>query len=156
MICKHNSTKLNGFKYCYVSQTICSISSFVDIIRRKHKLWINDVLFLVWKIRFYIKLQPFKFLLIQERKSLSSVRCETDLSLVDSSSELTSFLASSFCVPPTQTPIPNSYSFSSSPHTKRNVSLFLPPNWRPCVYIFLFLEHSPITILSTLTNSIKH
>ena len=26
---------------------LCCISSFVDIIRRKHKLWINDVLFLV-------------------------------------------------------------------------------------------------------------
>ena len=34
----------------------------------------------------------------------------------------------SFFEPATKTTTPNSYSFSLSPHTKRNGSLFLPPN----------------------------
>ena len=77
---------------------------------------------------------------ISATKSVFNVtsRSKTDSSLVDSSSELTSFLAFSFCVPATKTPIPNSYSFSSSPHTKRNGSLFLPDNFEFSVSTFFY------------------
>ena len=135
----------------------------VEIIEENTKLRFNDVLFWCEKIRLLhqvvIKLCCNLLIFVNTGAEIAEwcspwILVVHSSSLVDSSRQLTSSSSLPFWNL-LQNCYPNSYSFSLSPPSKRNSPYFCRPilnSWRQCVSIFLFLEHSPIAILSTLTG----